>query len=279
MMEVAISLAIIGFALVAIIGVLPMGMNVQQQNRQETVIGEDANVLIEDIRNGALGANDLTNYVYAITNNWAIYPYPPNAGTVVFGSNTYTFSASSAITANTYPPGIAIPANAQRLTTAANIIGVLSTPEFTDLAGNPLADIYRNSYCSNHIVAYVYSISGPAVNKPPQDNTLMQQDAFGYRIYVVNAGAPINTNEILGPPGGALTPSEIQLWSSLHELRMTFLWPQLPNGKLGSGNRTFRASIAGQLVHQPQTNFASLSPVLFNTNFYVYQSQSFTNSP
>ncbi len=274
MMEVAISLAIIGFALIAIIGVLPIGMNVQQDNRQETVIGEDANVLIEDLRNGALGANDLTNYIYAITNNWA--EINPITGVVIPGSNSYTFSASSPIAANTYPPGIAIPANAQPLTNAANILGVLSTPEFTDLAGNPLADIYRNTYVSNHIDAYVYSISGPAVNKPPQDNTLMQQDAFGYRIYVVNAGASINTNEILGPANGALTSAEIQLWSSLHELRMTFLWPQLPNGKLGSGHQTFRASIAGQLVHQP---FLFNSPVFYNTNFYVYQSQSFTNSP
>ena len=63
MMEVAISLAIIGIALVAIIGVLPIGMNVQQDNRQETIIGQDASVLIEDIRNGALGGDDLTNYV------------------------------------------------------------------------------------------------------------------------------------------------------------------------------------------------------------------------
>lgn len=274
MMEVAISLAIIGFALVAIIGVLPIGMNVQQQNRQETVIGEDANVLIEDIRNGALGANDLTNYIYAITNNWVEYN-PINGNVITFGSNSYTFSASSAITANTYPPGIAIPANAQPLTNGANIIGVLSTPEFMDPGtGKPFPNIYTTPYVSNHIVAYVHSISGPAVNKPPQDNSLMQQDSFGYRIYVVNAGIPVNTNEIIG--GSGLTPAEIQLWSSLHDLRLTFLWPQLPNGNIGSGNRTFRASIAGRLVYQP---FLFNSPVFYNTNLYVYQSQSFTNSP
>ena len=68
MIEIAISLAIIGFALVASIGILPTGMNVQKANRQETIINQDATVLLETVRNGARGLNDLTNYVYAITN-------------------------------------------------------------------------------------------------------------------------------------------------------------------------------------------------------------------
>src|SRR5271154_7452383 len=67
MVEIAISLAIIGIALVAIIGVLPLGMNVQRDNREATVINQDATYFIEAIRGGAQGLNDLTNYVYAIT--------------------------------------------------------------------------------------------------------------------------------------------------------------------------------------------------------------------
>ena len=68
MVEIAICLAIIGIALVAIIGVLPIGINVQRDNREETFINQDATVFIEAIRNGARGLDDLTNYVYAITN-------------------------------------------------------------------------------------------------------------------------------------------------------------------------------------------------------------------
>src|SRR5471030_691992 len=64
MIEIAISLAIIGIALVGIIGVLPLGMNVQRDNREETIINQDASVLLEAIRSGARGLNDLTNYVY-----------------------------------------------------------------------------------------------------------------------------------------------------------------------------------------------------------------------
>ena len=73
MVEIAICLAIIGFALVAIIGVLPIGMNTQRDNREETIINQDATVFIEAIRSGARGLDDLTNYVYAITNYWTEY--------------------------------------------------------------------------------------------------------------------------------------------------------------------------------------------------------------
>jgi type II secretory pathway pseudopilin PulG len=265
MMEIAISLAIIGFALVAIIGVLPIGMNVQQDNRQETAIAADASVLMEDVRNGALAANDLTNYVYAITNYWAHFT-GGIGGTNNLGVNTYTFSSYS-VSPN-YWTLLGAP-----LTNGANIIGLLSTPELTDGSGNPLNNISFNGGYSNHIVAYVYSISGPAVNKPPQDNTLMQQDSFTYRVYVVNAPIAQNTNDwMYNNP----TTNEIIQANILHELRMTFEWPQLPNGNLGSGRQTYRTSVAGTLLRQPTNLNLSVS---FNTNVYVYLSQSFTNTP
>jgi prepilin-type N-terminal cleavage/methylation domain-containing protein len=268
MMEIAISLAIIGIALVAIIGVLPIGMNVQQTNRQDTIINQDARVLIEDIRNGSLGADDLTNYVFAITNNWVEYN-PVNNGSILNqGSNTYTFAGSSASSGYWFVP----PVNSQPLTNGANIIGVLSTPEFTDGNGNPTANIYTQDYYSNHVVASFYSISGPAIQKPPQDNPIMQQDSFSYRLYCVNAPLPINTNDFFnGVPN-----YEQQLAAGLHELRLTFFYPLLPNGNLGAGRpKTYRTQIAGQLVFQPTNS----GPIYYNPNLYMYQSQSFTNTP
>ena len=73
MVEIAICLAIIGIALVAIIGVLPLGLRTQRDNREETVINQDATVFLEAIRSGARGLDDLMNYVYAITNYWTYY--------------------------------------------------------------------------------------------------------------------------------------------------------------------------------------------------------------
>jgi prepilin-type N-terminal cleavage/methylation domain-containing protein len=266
MMEIAISLAIIGIALVAIIGVLPIGMNVQQDNRQETVIGQDASVLMEDIRNGALGGYDLTNYVYAITNSWAEF----KGNNVSFGVYGYTYAASPPLTATPPLPG-------GPLTNGANIIGLLSTPELMAPNGNPTTDIYLPDFYSNHVVAYVYSISGPAYEKPPQDNNLMQQSSFGYRIYCVNTSEAVDTNifnTTIYPNGP--TNYVQQMLAAVHEVRLTFEWPQLANGNLGSGRQTFRTLVAGQLVHQPLPNGG---PVFYNPNLYVYQSQSFVNSP
>src|SRR6185369_11296057 len=70
LIEIAISLAIIAFALVAIIGVLPIGLNVQRDNREETIINHDATMIMDAMRSGARGFDDLTNYVIAITNYW-----------------------------------------------------------------------------------------------------------------------------------------------------------------------------------------------------------------
>jgi prepilin-type N-terminal cleavage/methylation domain-containing protein len=248
LIEIAICLAIIGFALVAIIGVLPLGMNTQRDNREETVINQDATVLVEAIRNAARGADYLTNYVYAIVNT---------------GNNTgyYNPSLASAmnfVPANAYP---SIPANNwyATLTNAYNIVGLLSAPQYVDNAGNPATVV--TYFASNHIVAYVRSLSGLAAEQPPQDNSIMVGDTFNYRVYCVNATAAFDTNN-------ALAGFAKQLNGNLHELRLTFLWPQLPNGNIGNGKQTFRTSVAGQLTQ-----------TFSGSGLYFYQPQFFTNAP
>jgi prepilin-type N-terminal cleavage/methylation domain-containing protein len=63
MVEVAISLAIVGFALTAILGVLPAGMNVQKSNRDDTLINQEGLMMLEAIRNGTMNFYTLTNMV------------------------------------------------------------------------------------------------------------------------------------------------------------------------------------------------------------------------
>jgi hypothetical protein len=279
MVEIAISLAVIGIALVSIIGVLPIGMNTQRDNREETIINLDATVFIEAIRGGARGMDDLTNYVYAITNYQTLYP----SGNAVVPT-----------------PGW----DSSMLTNGARIVGLLSMPEYTDNSGLPIPTLIYGGY-SNHVVAYVRSISGPAVEKPPQTNDIVVGDSFGYRILCVNAPVATDTNIFISlwksqPYGigaqvmynwsywqanaatvatdipGQLFSSKwakisfypLELAANLHELRLTFLWPQQPNGKVGPGRQTFRTMVAGQLAQNPA-----------NTNLYFYQSQSFVNTP
>ena len=246
MMEIAICLAIIGFALVAIIGVLPIGLNTQRDNREETIINQEATVLLEAIRSGSRGADDLTNYVYAIA--------VTNKAGVNIGYINQTLAGQM-----NFSKAITFPTVNQwysTLTSGARIIGLLSTPEYTDKNGNAVYDPNLAVY-TNYVRACVRSISGLAAEKPPQQNDIMVGDSFAYQLYCVNA--PI-------PTTGALTGFAKQLAANQHELRLTFLWPQLPNGNLGSGRQTFRTLVAGQLV---QTNL----------NYFYYQSQSFTNVP
>jgi type II secretory pathway pseudopilin PulG len=238
MIEIAISLAIIGIALVAIIGVLPLGVNVQKDNREETIINQDATVLMEAIRSGASSPYgfDLTNYVYAITNIQTEYP-PGTPAPIGYGSY---------------------------LTNNARIIGLLSTPEFTNPNnGAPLNNLFGvNNYNSNHVVAYVRSISGPASEKPPQNNDIVVSGSFGYRVICENVPVAVDTNSLNSPYNKQLT-------ANLHELRLTFQWPQLPNGNVGSKRQTFRTMVAGQIVQT--TNGGQW--------LYFFQPQSFTNAP
>ena len=302
MVEIAICLAIIGIALVSIIGVLPIGMNTQRDNREETIINQDATVLMEAIRGGALGMNDLTNYVYAITNFYG-----------QFNSSGNLITPQATPVGSTYTNGFVF------LNSGTNIIGLLSTPEYTDVYGGvPIPSLVNGGF-SNHIVAYVRSLSGPAVEKPPQDNPIVQQDAFGYRVLCVNGPVATDTNlfnnnnlpsawraapksynagdqvyynweywqavyptQSGDPPPGVVFPGSPTKWvkissyattlnANLHDLRLAFFWPQLANGNVGPGHQSFRTRVAGQIM--TNTN------IVAGETLYFYQPQSFANAP
>lgn len=66
LVEIAIALGIIGFALVAIIGILPAGLQVQRDNKEDTIINQEGTYLMEAIRNGAEGLDELSSRVTRI---------------------------------------------------------------------------------------------------------------------------------------------------------------------------------------------------------------------
>src|SRR5437016_7186299 len=83
MVEIALCLGVIAFALVAIIGVLPTGLRVQRDNREDTIINQEGLLWVEAIRSGSRGLDYLTNYVDTITisnrgsaNNVKVYTSP-----------------------------------------------------------------------------------------------------------------------------------------------------------------------------------------------------------
>ncbi len=88
--------------------------------------------------------------------------------------------------------------------------------------------------------------------------------SFGYRVICENVPVAVDTPLRLLSPSRPITPRTCT--ANLHELRLTFLWPQLPNGNVGPKRQTFRTMVAGQLVRDT-----------LNTNLYFFQPQSFTN--
>ena len=270
MIEIAISLAVIGFALVAIIGILPSGMNVQKDNRQQTIVNQDYSVLIDAIRSGARGMDDLTNYVVAITNYVTEYsPLGKPSGTA--WTNGYNYFDSS--TVPKFP-----------LTNGYRIVGLLSTPKFTV---DPLASGKgARGYLSNYVVAWVRSMSGNANEKFPQTNSSVQDLALTYRLVAeVMAHGNYDRNwtnydptfpgNLL--PGPQLSTNEYILRSNywmfaktvetnLHDVRLIFRWPALPNGDAGGGRQVYRTMIGGHLL---ATNDIGIPIYFFENRNYV----------
>src|SRR5437879_2924491 len=113
MVEIALCLGVIAIALVAIIGVLPTGVRVQKDNREDTILNQEGMLWLEAIRSGSRGLDYLTNYVDMIT----LRSSKPNA-TVVFLSPGFQY---------TPPPG-ATPG--PMLTNGQQIVGLLTTPKY-----------------------------------------------------------------------------------------------------------------------------------------------------
>jgi type II secretory pathway pseudopilin PulG len=301
LVEIAISLAVIGIALIGIIAALPLGMREQRDNREQTVINQDSTVFIQAIRTGARGLDDLTNYVFAITNSWTSY----NSDGTLNKNGVNGYDYSTATVAPNFFTTTSVP-----ITNGLNIVGLLSTPEYIDSgSGEPIPNLL-NGGISNHVIAYVRSISGPAVEKPPQpSDSIIREDSFSYRIYCMNApvqhympplwqsasyNAGDNVSYILNgqttywqaivagtplsSPQSGDVPNDSVRWSRVlypqeldansHELRLTFLWPILPNGGIGTGRQTYRVTVPGQIVQDVNNN-----------SLYFYQSQTFANAP
>lgn len=90
LVEVAMSIALVAFALAAIVGVLPAGLRVQEENLEDTIINQDGPVLMEAIRSGSTNISQLeasiewlrrvemSNGVPIFTNYFTNYTDPAN---------------------------------------------------------------------------------------------------------------------------------------------------------------------------------------------------------
>jgi hypothetical protein len=234
MIEIAIAVGVIGFALVAIIGILPQGMSVQKDNREDTVISQDAPYFLNAIKNGEMRTNGnfLMDYVESIT--------------VTNISNSKT-NSTNYVNTNFF-------SGAPFFTSDSDIIGLLSTPE---------QDI-RNLGVTNEVSAVVRAMSGSALEQTGANSVM----AFRYQMTVEIAPWDYSM-----PGYGPISRDYVNyMEANLHEVRLKFAWPviELPDGsitKIGSGRQTYRSLIGGHLLNtnglwffQPQTFAATNIP-------------------
>ena len=261
--EIAICLGIIGFALVAIIAVLPRGLDVQKRNREETIIGQDADVWMSALRSGAKGYDDLTNYMVCVTNFWTTYDTQQKV--VKSGFDYYTPTDSIVTSIAGRSPGD-FP-----LTNGEHIVGLLSMPKRIPLPGYEPFPIDA-PYQSNYVVAYVRAFSGPMVDKTPQTNAFIRADAFTYRMIVENFPyTPVDTNSFCVdcPAAAGLSSDDLaartnlsraifMLQTNANDLRLRFRWPVLPNGQIPNyGFATFRSLVDGPLFYTNSSQHGS----------------------
>ena len=246
MVEIALCLGVIAIALVAIIGVLPTGVRVQRDNREDTIINQEGLFLLEAIRSGSRGLDYLTNYFDTITTS------------NILGVTVYTTPRLQ----GSIPPGTTF---GGLLTNGQQIVSLLTRPKY---------DLNRSF--TNHVTARVRAITGSAVEKSVSARDI----AFAYQVIPevvpLSVHPPDSTNYQAAAARG-LPPAEIltrsNLWRqarneaiNFFELRLTLQGPLIPKGKtydvLGTP-RTFRTLVSGAIVLGPgNTSFVLPSTFL-----------------
>ncbi len=237
MVEIALCLGIIAIALVAIIGVMPTGLQVQKNNRIDTILDRDGQYFLEAIRSGALRSAELTNYVLAIT-------YSNSVGNVVVHTNS--------------PSGNVRGNQINDLTNGQAVIGLLSTPRyFTDNQGRVI---------TNYIRALVRSVTSTAEERSNQwrSRQVGEPLPFGFVYLLSTEVIPLN----IQPPvltnwtASDLSPLEVQTYSNnwlrarnqstnFSELRLSLQGPVFFRGPVldvAGRPRIFRTLVSGRLI-------------------------------
>ncbi|HOW66285.1 MAG TPA: type II secretion system protein [Candidatus Paceibacterota bacterium] len=229
MVEIAICLAIVAFAMVAIMGVLPAGMEVQKENREDTLINFEGTYYLEAIRSGSTRLWDLTNYVESIR-------------TVRLDRNTRLTNDYT----NLYP---------------YQIVGLLSTPRV-------VYDQDLKRTITNLIIeAKIRARSGSAADKIPlsaerNQPTAVLADAirdlsFSYLLrseivqYSLGPGE-LNATNGLNAAELAVVTNRLemarQMTNNTFDAKLTLRWPVRQNHTAGNNSQVFRSMVSGALT-------------------------------
>lgn len=271
MVEIAIAIGVIAFALVAIIGILPLGLNVQKDNREDTIVAQDGQYFMDLLRYGRQGTNSnpaslqgsaldfLTNYVETIE----IKTYS--------GSNVFFPTLVSDVTyATLNAPEVGIPGNAHILTNGHVIVGMLSIPKY-----QPAKD-GSSLMWSNDVVATVRAMSGSAMEqyggnqavafKYQMDVTLMPYSTTPWMIDTYT-NFPVGNSDLASQTNLTQVQNQLHyLQNGLIDSRLKFSWPVLPNGSPGPNRRYFSTLVSGRFqdISFPDLQLYVINPGAYN---------------
>lgn len=230
MVEIAICIAVVAFALVAIIGVLPTGFQVQRENREDTLIGQEGMLWLEAIRSGAMGMDYLTNHVEYIEQ---IKRTGTATGRVILG----------------YPTNY---------TRGWEIVSLLTQPKYVENS--------NGTWTVTRTRALVRSITGSAANMTPDNDFaftyLLEVDAMPF-----SAFAPVQTNwrNSALSPAEVMTRSNnwvvaVNQARNAWALKLSLRWPVQLNRnvaggmRIGNGEREFRVLTTGLMQVAPRVD-------------------------
>jgi hypothetical protein len=128
------------------------------------------------------------------------------------------------------------------------------------------------------VVAYARALSGPAAEKAPQQNAIVKDLAFRYRLlsevvpyrnwttnwvdYQYAQAIGLSTNEIIARSNYWQTAQMLQ--NNMHEVRLLFRWPVKANGEAGNQRQVFRALVGGTLTNENGTPRWFVQPGIYS---------------
>ncbi len=260
MVELALCIAVVAIAMVAIIGVLPAGLGVQKLNREETIIDEDATLLMEAIRSGATGFDDLTNYLdYVIITN-----QPLNSGAL----STYTYKGPLFKLLS----GTPTPDPWTELAFPQQILGLLSLPQ-VDYSKQGTNEVGQTNL--NFVMAQFRAFSGALDEKVlPQVRgdtipELKLDQAFRYRLNVEIV--PVFSHPTNQLDAANLFQQRV-LANTLYDVRLTFQWPVFGNkipADVGGNFKSYRTQVSGRMSRLQIPLLGTNDVFAPNSNIYL----------
>ncbi len=232
LIEIALCIAIVSIAMVAIIGVLPTGLNVQRQNREEAMLTQDAELLLNAIRSGQVGLQDLVNFADRVT---LVRDYRDGSP-----SRTNYFHGPLVVTP---------PADSQPFGDAFQLLGLISRPRYTRevSSNNPNSPVV----VTNTIHLEMRTLSGSMANQPIIRSSGYRTPGSDPRIDF--AFRYLVTIETVARQG-VRVPGDLERMpdttdDGVSEIRLTLEWPLVRNGpnpaqyRLGFNRREFRTEV------------------------------------